>query len=180
MGCVYQATVPWNLRREKICDCEMVEVKVGTSLYEMRHTCVHRPLVELYPLSGIVSVKYLTFYVFTTVKTLCLKAEMVSFRYESSSRKLLWSLFLLQPENPNLLFFRFLYSDEGVNTLCYVMTMPNQRMIYIYIMIHTFLNTRGLLTPLRRPANTEYLSVLDCGRVPINNLDPVIRVSIFS
>lgn len=44
-------------------------------------------------------------------------------------------------------------------------------------MIHTFLNTRGLLTPLRRPANPEYLSVLDCGRVPINNLDPVIRVS---
>lgn len=75
MGCVYQATVPWNLRREKICDCEMVEVKVGTSLYEMRHTCVHRPLVELYPLSGIVSVKYLIFYVFTTVETLCLKQK---------------------------------------------------------------------------------------------------------
>ncbi|CAD0196892.1 unnamed protein product [Chrysodeixis includens] len=135
MGCVYQATVPWNLRREKICDCDMMEVQVGTSLYEMRHTCIHRPLVELYPLSGIVS-----------------------------------------PENPNLLFLRFLYSDEGANTLCYVMTMPNQRMIYINIMIHTFINTRGLLTPLRRPADHTYLSILDCGRVPINNLDPVIRI----
>lgn len=56
MGCVYQVPVPWNLRREKICDCEMVQVKIATSRYEMRHTCVHRELVELYPLSGIVSV----------------------------------------------------------------------------------------------------------------------------
>lgn len=60
MGCVYQVIVPWNLRREKICECEMVEVQIGISLYEMRHTCTHRPLVELSPLSGIVSVSNLT------------------------------------------------------------------------------------------------------------------------
>ncbi|KAF9809111.1 hypothetical protein SFRURICE_014209 [Spodoptera frugiperda] len=59
MGCVYQVPVPWNLRREKICDCEMVQVKIATSRYEMRHTCVHRELVELYPLSGIVSIVWL-------------------------------------------------------------------------------------------------------------------------
>lgn len=62
MGCVYQAPVPWSLRREKICECEMVEVQVGTSLYEMRHTCIHRELVELYPLSGIVSVFNFVFF----------------------------------------------------------------------------------------------------------------------
>ncbi|KAJ8722576.1 hypothetical protein PYW07_003756 [Mythimna separata] len=135
MGCVYQAPVPWNLRREKICDCDMIEVQVGTSLYEMRHTCVHRPLVELYPLSGIVS-----------------------------------------PTNPNLLYLKFKYSIKGVNTLCYVMTMPNQRTLNIYMHIYAYLNTRGLLTPLRRPLDPGYLAMLDCGRVPINNLDPVIRI----
>ncbi|XP_047021213.1 cilia- and flagella-associated protein 65-like [Helicoverpa zea] len=136
MGCVYQAPVPWSLRREKICECEMVEVQVGTSLYEMRHTCIHRELVELYPLSGIVS-----------------------------------------PENPNILFLKFNYSRLGLNSLCYLMTMPNERTIYINIHILAFLNTRGLLTPLRRPIGVdEYLAVLDCGRAPINNLDPVIRI----
>ncbi|XP_075969766.1 cilia- and flagella-associated protein 65-like [Anticarsia gemmatalis] len=137
MGCIYAAPVPWNLRREKICDCEMIEVNVGTSLYEMRHTCEHRTYVELYPLSGIVS-----------------------------------------PENPNLLFLKFKYAVEGINTLCYIMTMPNQRTIYIYIHIFASLNTRGLLTPLRRPLymDDDYLAVLNCGRVPINNLDPVIRI----
>lgn len=63
--------------------------------------------------------------------------------------------------------------------LCYVITMPNQRTIYLYINIYAHLNTKGILTPLRRPVGrTEYLAVLDCGRVPINNLDPVIRVKI--
>lgn len=58
------------------------------------------------------------------------------------------------------------------------MTMPNQRTIYIYVHIYAYLNTRGLLTPLRRPVDIdEFLAILDCGRVPINNLDPVIRVS---
>ncbi|XP_035436594.2 uncharacterized protein LOC118266999 isoform X2 [Spodoptera frugiperda] len=136
MGCVYQVPVPWNLRREKICDCEMVQVKIATSRYEMRHTCVHRELVELYPLSGIVS-----------------------------------------PDNPNLLYLKFTYSSKGMNTLCYVMTMPNQRTIYIYVHIYAYLNTRGLLTPLRRPVGVDgYLAVMDCGKVPINNLDPVIRI----
>ncbi|CAH1645971.1 unnamed protein product [Spodoptera littoralis] len=136
MGCVYQVPVPWSLRREKICDCNMIQVKIATSRYEMRHTCPHRQLVELYPLSGIVS-----------------------------------------PDNPNLLYLKFTYCSKGLNTLCYVMTMPNQRTIYIYVHIYAYLNTRGLLTPLRRPVGVgEYLAVLDCGRVPINNLDPVIRI----
>lgn len=58
------------------------------------------------------------------------------------------------------------------------MTMPNQRTVYIHLNILAHLNTRGILTPLRRNFGTsEYLAILDCGRVPINNLDPVIRVS---
>lgn len=59
------------------------------------------------------------------------------------------------------------------------MTMPNQRTIYIYVHIYAFMNTRGLLIPLRRFLKPDYLAMLDCGRVPINNLDPVIRVSSF-
>ncbi|KAJ0180642.1 hypothetical protein K1T71_004046 [Dendrolimus kikuchii] len=136
IGCVYAVPVPWSLRREKICDCDMVEVKVGISFYEMRHTCKHRPLVKLWPLSGIVS-----------------------------------------PDNPGLLYLKFNYAYEGKNRLCYLMTMPNQRTVYIYLNIFANLNTKGILTPLRRPFEAlEYLAVLDCGRVPINNLDPVIRI----
>ncbi|KAH9637889.1 hypothetical protein HF086_013375 [Spodoptera exigua] len=59
MGCVYQVPVPWSLRREQICDCDMIQVKIATSKYEMRHTCEHRELVELYPSSGIVSIVWL-------------------------------------------------------------------------------------------------------------------------
>ncbi|CAG9783873.1 unnamed protein product [Diatraea saccharalis] len=136
LGCIYAAPVAWSLRREKICDCEMVEVQIGISTYEMRHTCIHRPLVELTPLEGTVS-----------------------------------------PENPNLIHLKFDYSLEGQNVLCYIMTMPNQRSIYIYINMYAHMNTKGILTPLRRPVGIEdYLSILDCGRVPINNLDPVIRI----
>ncbi|XP_052757410.1 uncharacterized protein LOC113517617 isoform X3 [Galleria mellonella] len=59
LGCVYNVPVPWNLRREKICDCEMIQVQIGISTYEMRHTCTHRSLVELSPLSGIVTIVWL-------------------------------------------------------------------------------------------------------------------------
>lgn len=59
LGCVNTVPVPWNLRRKKICDCAMLEVKTGISTYEMRHTCVHRALVELSPTSGIVTVNRL-------------------------------------------------------------------------------------------------------------------------
>ncbi|XP_028170808.1 cilia- and flagella-associated protein 65-like [Ostrinia furnacalis] len=136
MGCLYTAPVPWSLRREKICDCNMIEVQTGISTYEMRHKCIHRPLVELTPLNGMIT-----------------------------------------PEIPNLLHLKFNYHLEGQNTLCYIMTLPNQRTIYLYINMYAHLNTRGILTPLRRPVGiTEYLAVLDCGRVPINNLDPVIRI----
>ncbi|KOB74201.1 Uncharacterized protein OBRU01_06455, partial [Operophtera brumata] len=136
MGCVFQVNVPWSLRREKICDCEMIEVQIGISMYEMRHTCKHRPLIELSPLIGIVS-----------------------------------------PDNPGLLYLKFKYAEEGHNVLCYILTMPNQRLIYLYINIVANLNTKGILTPLRRPVGIkDYLAVMDCGRVPINNLDPVIRI----
>ncbi|KAM3963036.1 uncharacterized protein ACR2FA_002794 [Aphomia sociella] len=136
MGCVYNVPVPWNLCREKICDCEMVEVQIGISTYEMRHTCTHRSLVELTPLSGIVST-----------------------------------------DNPSLLYLKFNYGFEGQNVLCYVMTMPNQRIINLYINIYAHLNSKGILSPLRRHLDEdEYLAVLDCGRVPINNLDPIIRI----
>ncbi|CAH0701691.1 unnamed protein product [Spodoptera exigua] len=82
-----------------------------------------------------------------------------------------------EPDNPNLLHLKFTYTSRGLNTLCYVMTLPNQRTIYIYVHIYAYLSTRGLLTPLRRPVGVDdYLAVLDCGRVPINNLDPVIRI----
>ncbi|KAG6452742.1 uncharacterized protein LOC115445153 isoform X2 [Manduca sexta] len=136
IGCVYALPVPWSLRREKICDCEMVEVQIGISTYEMRHTCTHRSLVELSPNNGIVS-----------------------------------------PDNPGLLHLKFNYIQEGANKLCYIMTLPNQRTIWIYVNIFANLNTKGILTPLRRPVDIpDYLAVLDCGRVPINNLDPVIRI----
>ncbi|XP_073943824.1 uncharacterized protein [Choristoneura fumiferana] len=136
MGCVYRVPVTWSLRRVKICDCEMVEVKVGTSLYEWRHTCIHRPLIELFPVNGIVS-----------------------------------------PENPDLLHLRFNYSYEGLNTLCYGLTLPNQRSLFLYIHMYAHLNSKGILTSLRRhKESSDYLAVLDCGKVPINNLDPVIRI----
>ncbi|XP_072944217.1 cilia- and flagella-associated protein 65 [Epargyreus clarus] len=134
-GCVYAVLVPWSLRREKICDCEMVEVQIGISTYEMRHTCTHRALVELSPMQGIVS-----------------------------------------PNTPSMLHMTLSYTHEGLNTLCYVMTLPNQRTLYIYIHIYANIITKGVLLPLRRMEEEEYLAVLDCGRVPINNLDPVIRI----
>ncbi|XP_045533598.1 cilia- and flagella-associated protein 65-like isoform X1 [Pieris brassicae] len=136
MGCVYNVPVPWSLKREKICDCEMVEFQVGISTYVMRHTCIHRPLVELTPDNGIVS-----------------------------------------PEYPELLRLKLYYTLEGKNTLCYVLRMPNQRIINIFIHIYTHSKSKGVLAPLRRNTeNNEYLTILDCGRVPINNLDPVIRI----
>ncbi|CAH2086279.1 unnamed protein product [Euphydryas editha] len=136
LGCLYSVPVPFSFRREKICDCEMVEVQVGISTYEMRHTCVHRPLVELLPMNGIVA-----------------------------------------PNNPVLLHIKFRYLYEGRNTLCFVMTMPNQRILNIFINVNTEKSSKGVLTALRRSTIQEdYLTILDCGRVPINNLDPVIRI----
>ncbi|CAH2241254.1 jg3315 [Pararge aegeria aegeria] len=136
LGCIYNVPVPFNFRREKICDCEMVEVKVGISTYELRHTCVHRPLVEMIPMNGIVT-----------------------------------------PKSPVLLHLKLKYTCEGRNTLCYVMTMPNHRTLNVFIHIRSHVNSKGVLTPLRRVVDEEkYLTVMDCGRVPINNLDPVIRI----
>ncbi|CAH0721795.1 unnamed protein product, partial [Brenthis ino] len=136
LGCVYSVPVPFSFRREKICECEMVEVQVGISTYEMRHTCVHRYLIDLYPMNGIVA-----------------------------------------PDNPVLLHIKFKYYLEGHNALCFVMTMPNQRTLKIFFNIHACINSKGILTPLRRNVGVDdYLTVLDCGRVPINNLDPVIRI----
>ncbi|XP_050668018.1 uncharacterized protein LOC126967539 [Leptidea sinapis] len=136
LGCVYRVPVAWTLRREKICDCEMVEVKVGISLYEMRHNCQHRDMVEIYPLNGIVA-----------------------------------------PDAPVLLHMKLQYTMEGSNTLCYILSLPNNRTINIFVKINTHCKSKGILTPLRRNVHdTEYLSILDCGRVPINNLDPVIRI----
>ncbi|XP_013146369.1 PREDICTED: uncharacterized protein LOC106109417 [Papilio polytes] len=135
-GCVYAVSVPWNIRRRKICDCPMVEVQLGISTFEMRHTCGHRNYVKLSPNNGIVS-----------------------------------------PENPNLVFMDVNYGHEGLNTLCFVLTMPNQRVLHIYVHVYAYLNTKGTLVPLRRPQKSnDCLAVLDCGRVPINNLDPVIRI----
>ncbi|XP_050345562.1 cilia- and flagella-associated protein 65-like [Nymphalis io] len=137
LSCVYSVPVPFSFRREKICDCEMVEVQVGISTYEMRHTCVHRPLVELFPMNGIVA-----------------------------------------PNNPVLVHIKFKYTLKGRNSLCFVMTLPNQRTINVFIHVNTMMNTKGMLTALRRPTIVDdYLTVLDCGRVPINNLDPVIRIA---
>lgn len=56
LGSVYDVPVPWSLRREQLCNCPMVEYKLGISTYELRHQCVHRPLVELFPLNGFLSV----------------------------------------------------------------------------------------------------------------------------
>lgn len=56
LGCVYRVPVQWELRREKICNCEMVEVQIGISKWELRHTCIHRPLIEITPTSGTVTV----------------------------------------------------------------------------------------------------------------------------
>ncbi|XP_068629968.1 uncharacterized protein [Battus philenor] len=135
LGCVYAVHVPWNIRRKKICDCPMIEVQIGISTYEMRHTCLHRNYVELTPSNGIVT-----------------------------------------PDNPNLLFLNVNYGYEGLNTLCFVLTMPNQRILNIFVNVYAHLNTKGVLVPLRRPFEEDYLAVLDCGRVPVNNLDPVIRI----
>lgn len=85
---------------------------------------------------------------------------------------------MLQKEKPELLHLKFRYDKEGLNTLCYLLLLPNERQLFIYINIYAHLNTRGILTPLRRPVKeSEYLAVMDCGIVPINNLDSVIRVS---
>ncbi|XP_052757411.1 uncharacterized protein LOC113517617 isoform X4 [Galleria mellonella] len=136
LGCVYNVPVPWNLRREKICDCEMIQVQIGISTYEMRHTCTHRSLVELSPLSGIVT-----------------------------------------NDCPGILHLKFNYAYEGQTVLCYVMTLPNQRTISLYLNLYAYLNSKGVLTPLRRLVGIDdYLAILDCGKVPINNLDPVIRI----
>lgn len=159
MGCVYRVPVTWSLRREKICDCEMVEVKIGTSLYEWRHTCIHRPLVELTPVNGIVSV------------------GLVQSLISTCQWNIQWN-YKFQPENPGLLHLRLNYSYEGLNTLCYGLTLPNQRTLLLYIHMYAHLNSKGILTSLRRhKESSDYLAVLDCGKVPINNLDPVIRVS---
>ncbi|XP_045785825.1 cilia- and flagella-associated protein 65-like isoform X1 [Maniola jurtina] len=137
LGCIYALPVPFNFRREKICDCEMVEVQTGISTYEMRHNCIHRPLVELVPMNGIVT-----------------------------------------PENPVLLHLKLKYTFEGRTTLCFVMTMPNHRTLNVFINIYAHENSKGVLVPLRRLVGVdEYLTVMDCGRVPINNLDPVIRIT---
>ncbi|XP_026495357.2 cilia- and flagella-associated protein 65-like [Vanessa tameamea] len=137
LSCIYSVPVPFRFRREKICDCEMVEVPVGISTYEMRHTCVHRPLVELFPMNGIVA-----------------------------------------PNNPVLLHMRFQYTLKGRNILCFVLTLPNQRTLNIFIHVNALMNSKGILIALRRQTIVDdYLTVLDCGRVPINNLDPVIRIA---
>lgn len=83
----------------------------------------------------------------------------------------------MQKQKPELLHLKFRYDMEGLNTLCYVLSLPNERQLYININIYAHLNTKGILTPLRRPIKEpEYLAVMDCGIVPINNLDSVIRV----
>ncbi|XP_052737573.1 uncharacterized protein LOC112047469 [Bicyclus anynana] len=136
LGCVYSVPVPFNFRREKICDCEMIEVQIGISTYEMRHACVHRPLVEMFPMNGIVT-----------------------------------------PETLVLLHLKLMYTSVGRNTLCFVMTMPNHRTLNIFIHINAHVNSKGVLSPVRRVlGDDEYMTVMDCGRVPINNLDPVIRI----
>ncbi|GBP42851.1 Cilia- and flagella-associated protein 65 [Eumeta japonica] len=137
LGCVYAAPVEWRLRRRKLCDCQMVEVQIGTSLYEMRHdACPHRRLVELNPSEGIVT-----------------------------------------KDEPVLLCLEVNYSLEGKNTLCYELKMSHDRTLFINIHILAHKNLRGVLTALRRCVEMpQYLAVMDCGRVPINNLDPVIRI----
>lgn len=61
------------------------------------------------------------------------------------------------------------------------MTMPNQRTLNIFININIVRSSKGVLTALRRlTIQEDYLTILDCGRVPINNLDPVIRVGQFN
>ncbi|CAG9114526.1 unnamed protein product [Plutella xylostella] len=137
LGCVYRVPVAWNLRREKICDCPMVVVQTGISTFEKRHNCVHRDMVELSPLSGIVSV-----------------------------------------DNPGLIHLKFKYLEKGNHKLCYILTMPNDRTINLYVNIFAHSISKGILTPLRRLADTsEYLTILDCGRVPVNNLDPIVRLA---
>lgn len=82
-----------------------------------------------------------------------------------------------QRDNPGLIHLRINYSEEGANKLCYVLTLSNERVIYLYINMFAKVNTRGILTPLRRHVEIkDYLAVIECGKVPINNLDPVIRV----
>lgn len=82
IGCVYDAPVPWSLRREKICDCEMVEVQIGISMYEMRHTCIHRPLVELFPMNDIVTVSFYLILAIIFLKTVSiLNTALIYFVY---------------------------------------------------------------------------------------------------
>ncbi|VVC92643.1 unnamed protein product [Leptidea sinapis] len=84
---------------------------------------------------------------------------------------------LILPDAPVLLHMKLQYTMEGKNTLCYILSLPNNRTINIFVKINTHCKSKGILTPLRRNVqDTEYLSILDCGRVPINNLDPVIRI----
>ncbi|KAI5634102.1 hypothetical protein NE865_13190 [Phthorimaea operculella] len=137
MASVYDVPVPWSLRREKICECEMVEVQLGISTFTKMHTCVHRPLLELTPLAGTVT-----------------------------------------KDNPNLLNMKLKYDIEGLNTLCYVLSLPNHRTIHIFINITAYPSYKGILVPLHRPIDQpeDILAALDCGRVPINNLDAVIRI----
>lgn len=55
--------------------------------------------------------------------------------------------------------------------------MSDDRILHLDIHIMSQSPTKGILASLRRPINQpEYLTVLDCGKVPINNLDPVVRV----
>lgn len=79
-----------------------------------------------------------------------------------------------------MLKLNFNYILEGNQQLCYILTLTNQRTIRIYTNVISHVVSKGVLTALRRPkaCDEEYLAVLDCGRVAINNLDPVIRVSI--
>ncbi|XP_041976824.1 cilia- and flagella-associated protein 65-like [Aricia agestis] len=135
IGCVYDVPVSWTLRREKICDCDMVEVQTGISTFEMRHFCPHRPLVDISPHDGIV-----------------------------------------MPDTPLLLDVKFKYNVEGKNTLCYVLSLPNERTVNIFLHVDALSGTQLVLRPLRRCFSEENFAILDCGRVPINNLDPVIRV----
>lgn len=72
---------------------------------------------------------------------------------------------------------KYKYLEKGNHKLCYILTMPNDRTITLYVNIFAHSISKGILTPLRRLADTsEYLTILDCGRVPVNNLDPVVRV----
>ncbi|CAH2073601.1 unnamed protein product, partial [Iphiclides podalirius] len=95
----------------------------------------------------------------------------------SLRRKKICDCAMVEPENPNLLFFNIKYGYEGLNTLCFTMTMPNHRTLNIYVNMYAHLSSKGVLVPFRRYSGEGYLAVLDCGRVPINNLNHVIRIA---